>query len=81
MKKAGFRRSSPLFQPSPVKVKVKEFNCKECFFQGTKQIELNKHISLKHNNVGNDENVIKCRTCGEIFSAKWNLMNHRKSSI
>ena len=80
MKKAGFRRNSPLVQPSPVKPakRDKEFNCKECSFQGTTQIELSKHNNLKHKII-NDENVIRCRTCGEIFSAKWNLMNHRKS--
>ena len=44
-----------------------------------KQIELNKHMNLKHSNGETSANVIKCRTCGESFSAKWNLMNHRKS--
>ena len=36
-------------------------------------------MNLKHRNVENDVNVIKCRTCGECFSAKWNLMKHRKN--
>ena len=80
-KKNGFRRNSPQFESSPVKSinKEKQFNCKECFFQGTKQIELNKRMNLKHSNGETSENVIKCRTCGESFSAKWNLMNHRQS--
>ena len=60
------------------KTKEKEFNCQECYFQGTKQMELNKHINLKHNK-GETEGTINCRNCGEGFSTKWNLMNHRKS--
>ena len=56
----------------------KEFNCRECDFQGTNQIELNKHMNLKHRK-GETAGIIYCRNCGEGFSTKWNLMNHRKS--
>ena len=42
-------------------------------------MELNKHVNLKHIlGSSNSEFTIKCRTCGEQFSDKWNLMNHRK---
>ena len=64
--------------PKTSKTKEKEFNCQECYFQATKQMELNKHINLKHNK-GETEGTINCRNCGEGFSTKWNLMNHRKS--
>ena len=59
--------------------KEKEFNCPECFFQGTKLIELNKHMSLKHGKGESNATGIKCRNCGDVFSEKWSLMNHRKN--
>ena len=71
----------PSYQSSPVKsvkVKDREFNCMECYFQGTGRAELNKHISLKHRKDEKCQGAIICRICGESFSAKWNLMNHRK---
>ena len=57
-----------------------QFNCEECDFQGDGQIQLRKHVNLKHN-VEKDkksDGVINCRNCSEIFSDKWNLMSHRK---
>ena len=34
---------------------------------------------LKHKMEGSEKDAtMKCRNCGEKFSAKWNLMNHRK---
>ena len=57
----------------------KQFNCNQCDFQATSQLQLNKHINLKHKVVGqNLEQVIQCKNCGEQFSEKWNLMTHRK---
>ena len=63
------------------KSKEKEYNCNECDYQGTKDIELKKHINLKHRRAtGNGMNgTIQCRNCGEQFTTKWNLMTHRKS--
>ena len=56
-----------------------EFNCIECPFQATAQLELNKHINLKHRQENQRlEEVLSCRHCGEQFGQKWNLMNHRK---
>ena len=57
----------------------KQFNCDQCDFQATALLQLNKHINLKHRLEGqNIRNVIHCNNCGEQFSDKWNLMNHRK---
>ena len=38
-KKAGYRRTSPQSESSPAKSvnKEKQYNCKECFFQGKKK--------------------------------------------
>ena len=47
-----------------------EFNCTECAFQGTSQNELAKHIKIKHR--------LTCRSCGEDFRTKPDLMRHRK---
>ena len=57
----------------------KEYNCSGCDFQATTQLQLNKHTNLKHRMKGQlTEEVIKCKHCGDQFSAIWNLMNHRK---
>ena len=62
-----------------VHTEAAEFNCIECPYQATAQLELNKHINLKHRLVNQRiEEVIHCKYCGEQFAAKWNLMNHRK---
>ena len=63
------------------KVREKEYNCNECDYQGTKDIELKKHINLKlRRATGNRMNgTIQCRNCGEQFKTIWNLMTHRKS--
>ena len=62
------------------KMKENEYNCNSCDYQGTREIELNKHVNLKHTAKGTlMGNTIKCRNCGDQFSTKWNLMNHRKS--
>ena len=56
-----------------------EWNCVECFFQGSSNIELIKHTNLKHKKT--DEQIpgtLKCNDCNEQFSSKWSLMNHRK---
>ena len=60
-----------------------EYNCSDCFFQGTSNGELLKHIDIKHNAhkvpVPNLNGSVKCRNCGEIFETKSNLMVHRKN--
>ena len=59
-----------------------EYNCDECFYQGTTSGELLKHIEIKHKSpkvpVHNLEGSVKCRNCGEIFESKSSLMVHRK---
>ena len=61
------------------KTTEKQFNCDQCDFQATAQLQLNKHINLKHKTTGqNKEQAIQCRNCDEQFSDKRNLMNHRK---
>ena len=59
--------------------KEDEFNCNECDFQGTSNIQLKKHFDLKHNQKEILKGSIACRNCGEMFNEKWNLMNHRKN--
>ena len=57
-----------------------EFNCAECYFQGTTKDELTKHIRIKHKvKVSTQVGALKCRNCGEAFSFKTDLMDHRKS--
>ena len=62
--------------------KEEEFNCTKCDFQATSNIELDKHINLKHTTYDKDKRFhdIKCKNCGEQFGNKRNLMNHRKSN-
>ena len=82
LKRNVFRKVPPFRfrQSEKAKTKEAEYNCNECDFQGAGQLELNKHINLKHMKSNrNDQNSIECRNCGENFSSKWNLMNHRKS--
>ena len=47
-----------------------EFNCHECPFQGSEEIQLSKHIQIKHR--------MQCRNCGIFFKTKPELMVHRK---
>ena len=55
-----------------------EYNCKDCYFQGTEKAELDNHVALKHRVNSNKEGHIKCRNCNESFVTKTHLMNHRK---
>ena len=55
-----------------------EFNCEDCYFQGTEKTELQKHINLKHRVNSKADGSIKCRNCGKMFETKHDLMNHRK---
>ena len=48
----------------------KEFNCIECPFQGSEELDLSKHIQIKHR--------MQCRSCGNFFKTKPDLMMHRK---
>ena len=64
--------------PKP-KLNEAQFNCSDCFFQGTNNDKLTKHISLKHTIQPCMENIMKCKNCGEQFNNKRNLMYHRKS--
>ena len=89
MKNSGSRRKGPQVEAAPVKLakkyKVKtsleeEFNCAECFFQGTNKVELERHFDLKHTRRENiEENAITCKNCGDKFKTRMNLMYHRKS--
>ena len=58
----------------------KEYNCHECCYQGVAESDLKRHIILKHETPINQTATFKCRTCGNAFSHKWELMKHRKSS-
>ena len=50
MKTKSKKAKKPQHHSSPIKSnpREKEYNCHECFYQGTKQMELDKHIKLKH---------------------------------
>ena len=85
-KKSGFTRENPQNESTTNKSKSKDqeiqYNCFKCAFQGTKETELKKHISLKHvieEKTVDHSDQIKCRNCGDVFTTKWNLMNHRKN--
>ena len=51
--------------------KVEEFNCLECHFQGSEEIQLSKHVELKHR--------VQCRNCEKSFKTKPHFMEHRKT--
>ena len=84
MKNSGQGRRNPQVEASPKRVKPKfrevEYNCSQCFFQGTSQRELNNHINLKHTRREyRNESLISCNNCGEQFHSKSDLMHHRKT--
>ena len=67
------------FRGKKVKHLGPEFNCMECYFQGTNSSELTNHIKLKHKvDQTRTTGSLKCRNCGETFNSKSNLMDHRK---
>ena len=52
----------------------------ECDYQGTSDMLLRKHITLKHSSeqfVGDE--TIKCRICAKQFNEKWKFMIQRKN--
>ena len=50
-----------------MKIKEDEFNCNECYFQGTSKAELSKHFNMKHTTYSKEEeNAIKCKICGAV---------------
>ena len=55
-------------------IEEKEFNCNDCDFQGNDRNLLQKHINIKHTMI----NKVNCRSCGEEFTMKRDLMQHRK---
>ena len=62
------------------KTEKDEFNCQECDFQGTTEIQVRKHYNLKDTMRGSDcQEPIKCKICGVEFTEKGNLMMHRKT--
>ena len=52
-----------------------EWNCDDCDFQAFSNRELKQHKQQRHS----ETESIQCRNCGEMFSSKWNLMNHRRN--
>ena len=54
----------------------KQYNCKDCPFQGENGLELKRHIQrTKHTPCDHPEH---CYTCKKEFASYWHLMNHRK---
>ena len=83
LKSKGFKRKNPQVEASPKKDSSKvnelEFNCNDCFFQGTSQSELNNHINMKHTRKDMiTEGEFKCNNCDEQFKTRERLMHHRK---
>ena len=55
-------------------IEEEEFNCNDFDYQGNKRNYLQKHIHIKHTVI----NKVNCRICGEEFTVKRDLMQHRK---
>ena len=56
--------------------KVKQYNCKDCPFQGENGLELKRHVMrTKHTP---SEYKEQCYTCKKEFESYFHLMNHRK---
>ena len=76
----GYRNQKHRYRPGPKSHPEPEFNCTECYFQGTSRDELETHNNEKHGAKHfKHEGSLKCRNCGETFNLKANLMDHRKS--
>ena len=74
--KAEKTSSAGKAQPKTVRQPEPQYNCMDCYFQGTSKQELTTHINIKHKTERVD--LLKCRNCGESFTSKPNLMDHRK---
>ena len=75
MKMKGFKKKSTQFKANDgykvPETKEKEFNFKQCDYQGTREVELNKHMNMKHRVSGqNSSGTIVCRICGDQFTYK-----------
>jgi transcription elongation factor Elf1 len=83
MKSSPIKASSPKASTRKATGKSKpneaEFNCNDCFFQGTSENEVNKQINIQHRKGVILEGPITCKNCGERFETKRNLLHHRKS--
>ena len=56
-------------------------NCHQCDFQSRTSTALSKHMNIKHRTAQQEtDDVFRCNECNIQFSAKWNLLNHRKES-
>ena len=69
------KKSASVGNTSVPKQHIKQFNCKDCEFQGNSTAILNRHTKSKHN--GKEEVLFKCMECNYQFGNNWNLMNHR----
>ena len=89
-KHKGFRRESSNIasvkrqEPNLDKIKAKEFNCNECVFGASNKHQLNKHINLKHAEVGktdlnsgHTEEDFNCTECDFQCNSKMQLRKHR----
>ena len=52
----------------------RQWNCKECEFQGSSQIMLKTHIEEKHTE--REDAAFQCTMCDEVFNSKWYFMNN-----
>ena len=65
----------------PNEIKEIMHNCDQCDFQSTTSTTLSKHMNMKHRTAQQEtDDVFRCNDCNMQFSAKWNLMNHRKEN-
>ena len=89
-KKKGFGRESPSTESvkrpdqNLDQIKTKEFNCKKCVFSASNRFQLNKHINLKHAeigktelNSGHNEEDFNCVECDFQCSSKMQLRKHK----
>ena len=63
--------------PSEEKIKEKEYNCMGCSFQGTEESELRRHV---HTNASNGNNQDDCSICGDRFTSRRDLDEHKKNN-
>ena len=54
----------------------RQWNCKECAYQGNSQTLLKTHLNEKH--VKPQEVSFPCTMCNEVFNTKWYFKNHTR---
>ena len=56
----------------------RQWNCKDCGFQGNSQMLLKTHIEETH--TPREDASYPCTMCGDVFNSKWYFKNHIRDS-